>query len=628
MSFGTIQFTNKGRILQAKAQTGVQLVFSRIGVGDGSLSGQAIDDLTDLIHEILSVDITRLNTMPGGKAKVGGTFSNQDLVSGFWWREVGLYATDPDVGEILYCYGNAGALAEYIPSPGGAEIIEKQVDIIAMIGNAANVSAEIDQSLVYIEKSIATAADQVLVSDGLGSWTIKTKTQFKTWLALVAADISDFAATVRTTVLAGLSTASSAAITAADSVLGALGKLQAQITTHSADITAHKAYYTNTAGTDDYTITIPGITSWADLVGVPLLVKFTVANTTGATLNVNGLGAKTINKFVGTGLESGDIPTNAICQVVYDGTNVQLLSILAATVTWNSTSTLTNKTATALKITSGSHIADSNGNELIKFPAAVASAINEVYISNAAAGVAPVIAVTGGDTDINVGIQGKGTGDVFLSNHKTNCIKVAGAGAGGAVSISAIGGDATIPLTIVSKGGGIISQWVNNVLSFAVDAVAASVNYLKVKANIAGQAPTLEAIGTDNNIDVNIIPKGTGKLKVGGAAVVTTAKEAYIDATPGNGWTGTIQYSKDDLGNVTLYINAIAGTVAINTAIATVPVGYRPKGYMGIATINNTTGSADIGIVLWADGRLAVGGSKNFIATESVVAVVTYRADN
>ena len=44
--------------------------------------------------------------------------------------------------------------------------------------------------------------------------------------------ISDFAATVRATVLTGLSTATDAAITAADTVLTGFGKLQAQITGH------------------------------------------------------------------------------------------------------------------------------------------------------------------------------------------------------------------------------------------------------------------------------------------------------------------------------------------------------------------------------------------------------------
>lgn len=48
--------------------------------------------------------------------------------------------------------------------------------------------------------------------------------------------ITGFATAVRDTVLTGLSTATNAVITAADSVLVALGKLQAQITEHLADL--------------------------------------------------------------------------------------------------------------------------------------------------------------------------------------------------------------------------------------------------------------------------------------------------------------------------------------------------------------------------------------------------------
>ena len=150
MSFsGGLFFTNRGRALQAKAQTGVQLNFTRIGVGDGQLEGQAIDELTALISEKKSLTLNKYKTLPSGKAVVGGILSNQGLVTGFYWRELGLFATDPDLGEILYCYGNAGVLAEYIPAGGGAEILEKQVDVVSLIGNASNVSATIDQSLLF-----------------------------------------------------------------------------------------------------------------------------------------------------------------------------------------------------------------------------------------------------------------------------------------------------------------------------------------------------------------------------------------------------------------------------------------------------------------------------------------------
>ncbi|MDO0876766.1 tail fiber protein [Anoxybacillus gonensis] len=148
-AFGGLIMTNRGRILQTKAQTGVQLTFTRIALGDGSLSGQSILELNQLINEKKSVSITKLKTQPDGKAVVGAVLSNQDITTGFYWREIGVFAQDPDIGEILYCYGNAGSAAEYIPAGGGSDIIEKNIDIITIVGNASNVSATINQSLVF-----------------------------------------------------------------------------------------------------------------------------------------------------------------------------------------------------------------------------------------------------------------------------------------------------------------------------------------------------------------------------------------------------------------------------------------------------------------------------------------------
>jgi hypothetical protein len=58
-------------------------------------------------------------------------------------------------------------------------------------------------------------------------------------------------------------------------------------------------------------------------------------------------------------------------------------------------------------------VTDTNGNELVKFTE-VASAVNELTVSNAATGGKPVLAATGGDTNIGLLIQPKGTGQVTL----------------------------------------------------------------------------------------------------------------------------------------------------------------------------------------------------------------------
>jgi hypothetical protein len=97
-------------------------------------------------------------------------------------------------------------------------------------------------------------------------------------------------------------------------------------------------------------------------------------------------------------------------------TNTGVIEIpLAAAdgVTLTGTQTLTNKTLTAPKI--GTSILDTSGNELFKLTA-TGSAINELTYANAAAGNKPTFTASGGDTNIGVSIQPKGSGTITLDN--------------------------------------------------------------------------------------------------------------------------------------------------------------------------------------------------------------------
>lgn len=84
-------------------------------------------------------------------------------------------------------------------------------------------------------------------------------------------------------------------------------------------------YQTDSVGTDAYAITCtPAPTAYT--TGMRFTFKAGTANTGAATLNVNSLGAKTIKKNYNTDLASGDIVANQIIEVVYDGTNMQMVS--------------------------------------------------------------------------------------------------------------------------------------------------------------------------------------------------------------------------------------------------------------------------------------------------------------
>lgn len=88
-------------------------------------------------------------------------------------------------------------------------------------------------------------------------------------------------------------------------------------------------YAADAGANDTYTITVtPAPTAY--VTGQVYVFKANTVNTGAATLNVNSLGAKTIVKNYNVTLTDGDIKANQIVEVVYDGTNFQLLSPISS----------------------------------------------------------------------------------------------------------------------------------------------------------------------------------------------------------------------------------------------------------------------------------------------------------
>lgn len=67
-------------------------------------------------------------------------------------------------------------------------------------------------------------------------------------------------------------------------------------------------------------------------------------------------------------------------------------------------------------------VGDGSGNELLKF-SATASAVNELTVTNAAAGNPPSLNATGGDTDISISLVPKGAGVIDISGATGGKIK-------------------------------------------------------------------------------------------------------------------------------------------------------------------------------------------------------------
>ena len=84
-------------------------------------------------------------------------------------------------------------------------------------------------------------------------------------------------------------------------------------------------YAADAQANDSYVITLSPVPA-SYTTGMMIVFKAATANTTGCTINVNGLGAKDITKRVSTALSTGDILQNMLCWLVYDGTRFIILN--------------------------------------------------------------------------------------------------------------------------------------------------------------------------------------------------------------------------------------------------------------------------------------------------------------
>ena len=79
--------------------------------------------------------------------------------------------------------------------------------------------------------------------------------------------------------------------------------------------------------------------------------------------------------------------------------------------------TLTNKTFTAPKFANAGFIADANGNEQLRFNT-TSSAVNQFDITNAATGTGVKLSTSGGDSNIDIVLDPKGTGVVDVNTSR------------------------------------------------------------------------------------------------------------------------------------------------------------------------------------------------------------------
>ena len=210
---------------------------------------------------------------------------------------------------------------------------------------------------------------------------------------------------------------------------------------------------------------------------------------------------------------AGDKGDALVFATANDGTNPDIDTLPAGDVTLTGTQTLTNKTLTSPKI--GTSILDTNGNELALLTA-TGSAVNEFTIANAATGAGPTLSSTGGDSNIDINITPKGTGDVVLAG---DTVKVGDSGAAATLTSNGAG-----TLTITTGGATDLTLSTNSGTDSGTITITDAANgNITITPNGSGNI-VLDGLtfpNADGSADTFLKTNGSGTLSFAAAGITT-----------------------------------------------------------------------------------------------------------
>lgn len=134
----------------------MQLTQCKIGSGTLS-SGQNLEDLTALIAPVQTLPIASISYSENNSACViAAVTDNSNVTSGYYLREFGVYARDPDDGEILYAVAQ-DSNPDYIPPRGTSAVISQEIGV-ALSGNVtAYVNTSAIATITYVNSYVASA---------------------------------------------------------------------------------------------------------------------------------------------------------------------------------------------------------------------------------------------------------------------------------------------------------------------------------------------------------------------------------------------------------------------------------------------------------------------------------------
>ena len=194
--------TQKGQALIAKMLSGANNIkFSQVAVSDEVYELNQLESLTEILNIKQNVLVSKISRLNETTVKVEAAVNNDDLKVGYYMRTIGLYALDPDDGEILHAVSIETSGNCYIPPYNGVAASGAYLKLITTVGNAENISLEVDPAAVATVGDLLT---KIEIDGDISDTVIETeeitdqfpvpegKEKTKTFMGKVRKFIKDF----------------------------------------------------------------------------------------------------------------------------------------------------------------------------------------------------------------------------------------------------------------------------------------------------------------------------------------------------------------------------------------------------------------------------------------------------
>lgn len=155
--------TDVGADLQAKVNAGkTKLTFTKIKVGSGVNATNPLA-LTDVLSS--KWETTNFVVKQEGKIVSVDTFiTNNGITEAFRMSEIGLFAQDPDKGEVLYAY-LTDPEPDRMPAEGGSVVVSQELTIGMVFSNTGNVSLTVNMGALVTHEQLERHNDDANAHD-------------------------------------------------------------------------------------------------------------------------------------------------------------------------------------------------------------------------------------------------------------------------------------------------------------------------------------------------------------------------------------------------------------------------------------------------------------------------------